>query len=407
MLYILASLIIMACMANDFDLVSTVPLTQAAFVGVTDQYPGSVGPALLVTTFSARKDSIALIPSIRGIMEGGQAEAMTLTHDVTWPNECHIPPKTALNTSTAVIAGGFLVPGKSNGEISLLNLLEPSSDPVTISTKKKGYFYHHVVWHDVDGDGRQDILSARVNKPILGSSTGEMVWLKQPARAGEAWEEQVLFTGPDVWFVVYDVDGDGKMEIIATQFFTKTVGLVMYSCDEDHWATCQAKKSVVTQVIDSTIGTAFYVSVVDANKDGKMDLLVTNNNDKNGSVFAYEIPASPKDPSAVWQQHVLLSGFKPIKTMLGAGAPGNLATGNYKPNSKPFIIVSGDDNGNLVHLKATSEDPSDWSYTANTLYQATGTTGNVIVVDVNQDQKDDIIVAQYDEGSVQFWKNSM
>lgn len=396
-----------ATFANDFSLVNTVAVEQAAFISVALDYPGSTGPALLVTTFSAKTDSIAVIPSIRNVYTGQKGNATQLTTAVTWPNECRVPPVAALNTSTAVIAGGFLVPGKGNGEISFLNLLDPASSPTPVSTLKKGYFYHHVKWFDVDGDGLEDMLSARVDKPFFGASKGEMVWLKQPALSTDEWKETVLFQGPDVWFILHDVDGDGRQEIIATQFFVKTVGLVMYSCDEDAWVTCQSKNSVVTRVIDSSIGTAFYVEAVDANNDGKLDLLVTNNNGKNGSVFAYEIPSSPKDPTAVWPKHTLATGFKPLKSMLGAGAPGNLGVGHYKENSKPFIVVSGDDNGNLVYLKPHSTDPSNWDYDKTTLYQATGTTGNLLVVDINQDQKDDIIVAQYDEGSIQFWANQM
>ena len=47
------------------------------------------------------------------------------------------------------------------------------------------------------------------------------MWFKRPAdpTAG-AWEEHVLFeNGPDVSFLYDDFDGDGKMELVATEFF--------------------------------------------------------------------------------------------------------------------------------------------------------------------------------------------
>jgi hypothetical protein len=204
-----------------------------------------------------------------------------------------------------------------------------------------------------------------------------MVWLKQPNPfVNGPWQEQVLFQGPDVWFVLNDVDGDGKMEFITTQYFSSQVGLILYWCNSDTWLDCANSKTVQSRVIDSTIGTAFYVVVSDVNGDGKDELLVTNNNNKNGGVFAYEIPANPKSSSTVWPKHTLCDGFKPLHPLLpGSGAPGNLAL--LKGSGlKPNIVVSGDDNGNLVLLTpASSTNTTDWKYLRSTLYQATGTTG--------------------------------
>ena len=72
-------------------------------------------------------------------------------------------------------AGGFLVPGKSTGGIYLFNL--DTNQNVKISTDKSGWFYHRTVFFDVDGDGLQDIISARATKPIFGSAGSELVRL--------------------------------------------------------------------------------------------------------------------------------------------------------------------------------------------------------------------------------------
>ena len=49
-----------------------------------------------------------------------------------------------------------------------------------LTTDKNGFFYHMGIWRDMNGDGRKDLLTARVNKPIIGASTGELLWLEQP-----------------------------------------------------------------------------------------------------------------------------------------------------------------------------------------------------------------------------------
>jgi hypothetical protein len=132
--------------------------------------------------------------------------------------------------------------------------------------------------------------------------------------------------------------------------------------------------------------------------------LVTNNNNKNGGVFAYEIPSDPKASSSVFPKHLLHDGFKPLHPLNpGAGAPGNTALAKSTDGSKPSIVVSGDDSGLLVVLEPNSKTSSDWTYTATTLYAASGTTGNVHVEDIDGDGLVDLLVAQYTESTVQFW----
>lgn len=60
--------------------------------------------------------------------------------------------------------------------------MDPFGSPqcVKLTTDKDGYFYHMVIWRDMNSDGRMDILTARVNKPVFGSSVGELLWLEQP-----------------------------------------------------------------------------------------------------------------------------------------------------------------------------------------------------------------------------------
>ena len=60
------------------------------------------------------------------------------------------------------------------------------------------------------------------------------MWLEQPAPTADddldartttaGWETRVLITdGPDVAFVVIDADGDGRAQVVATEFFVHQV----------------------------------------------------------------------------------------------------------------------------------------------------------------------------------------
>ena len=51
---------------------------------------------------------------------------------------------------------------------------------------------------DMNGDGLLDVLTARATKPIVGTQSGEMLWLEQPASnplSGDAWTEHVISSG--------------------------------------------------------------------------------------------------------------------------------------------------------------------------------------------------------------------
>ena len=80
-------------------------------------------------------------------------------------------------------AGGFLVPGKQTGTIDLFDMSDPKAPVQTqVSTDKKGWFYHKIVWYDMNGDGKLDIVAARATVPMSPGKKpeGELIWLEQP-----------------------------------------------------------------------------------------------------------------------------------------------------------------------------------------------------------------------------------
>jgi hypothetical protein len=69
------------------------------------------------------------------------------------------------------IASGFLVPFKSRGSIRLVDLSHDSPGKpieITLGTDDHQWFYHRVLWLDMNGDGRKDAVTCRGKKPILG-----------------------------------------------------------------------------------------------------------------------------------------------------------------------------------------------------------------------------------------------
>lgn len=184
------------------------------------------------------QDYVGVISDASKLVTGGSTSVTTLTSNVVWPNEFEPVEDGTLPSPynvSGIICGGFIPPTKSTGAIQLLDLTKADSSPTTISVKESGFFYHKTYFMDIDGDGLKDVLAARTNFPTSGTPTGQLVYLPQPNPFAAPWEEIVLVEGPDVFFVMYDVDGDGMDEVLAAQFF-EYPGLWMYWCDSSTWS---------------------------------------------------------------------------------------------------------------------------------------------------------------------------
>jgi len=400
--------------------VTTFPLKNVAVTAIADPWPGSKGPALLVTTFSPfGSEPVSYVSDLAAVAkEGAPALAKTLEEDTPWNNYVGMAPS-EVGDAVVVTAGGFLVPGHSTGSIDLFDATTPSHAIRTqVSTDKKGWFYHKIVWNDMDGDGKLDIVAARATVPMTSGAKpeGELLWLKQPAinaTNGSPWVETVVVAGPDVDFIMEDLDGDGQKEVIAAQFFSAPQ-LAVYSCEEKTWSLCNSTSVKIT-VIDAEKGPFFTVRTADLNNDGKKELLVSNNQDDGtGSVFAFEPPVNARGDT--WVRHELATGFKPYPSIIpspGAhsrGAPGT-ATAFHAETSKvgkekPRILLSGDDGGFVTILTPSSEDDGDWSYSNSYLCNSTGTMGSPSIYDVDGDGFVELFIPFYSAGKMEIYNFS-
>ena len=320
--------------------------------------------------------------------ENTAARSISLMTDaITWPNEIKPLPPALGAKGWVSVAGGFLVPGKGQGNISLLNL---ESGQVVDITKIPNVFYHRVEWHDMNHDGRLDIVTARAHKPMFGPGTGEMVWLEQPQSPfSQEWIEHPMIKGPDVYFRGSDLDHDGNVDFLVTEFFGKKLSFIHQDAHSKEW-----KKSI----IDDTIGSGFDLSFVDLNLDGKTDVLVTNH-EKNAdmaAVFAYEIPSNL---DSKWKRHTLLTQIETTQGGIAQASPGEAIA--FSPSkaldaSKPWIAIAGDGSQRLWLLEPNTQDPNDWTYKSSIPLQTQSTIGRIEVSDLDDDGYKEIHVPAYD-----------
>lgn len=387
-------------------------LTQSQ-VAVTEPAIWSDGSSnLLVTTFNPSGGStVGILSNLDQHLDAAPALDV-YTDDANWPNQAS--GVSFQGSDTILVAGGFLVPGHGTGEIDAIDVKTKAS--VKLSTDKSGFFYHEAVLEDMNGDGQQDILTARAKIPTLEfweKKEAQLLWLEAPD-----WTEHVLLEGgPDVAFAVTrNFNGDSAPNdlpvIVATQFFLQPA-LAIYFCatvGAKAWSQCAAG-DLRNVTVDASEGSFFNVRIVDMNNDGVAEILATNNRaDGKGGVFAYEVPAlNWREAANPWTKHVLARGFAPISSLIpqpGQGAPGIALPVKIPGVDKLAVVLSTDDGGQIVQLTPSSGAADDWTYAVDFVVNSTGTVGTPSVMDVDNDGYPELFIPHNKEGHLDMhtWK---
>jgi len=338
-------------------------------------------------------------------------DMQVLDHKADWTNDICYMPKEAVGFEGVVVTSGFLVPFKTHGKLQLFNTeTSPPGGPYDISLlDKHDWAYHRAMWHDMDGDGDLDLVTARFHQnTVTGVTSKSFAYMQNdgesPVDQGLWHQQEVVTDGPDVGFRMVQLSSGGKDYdvVIAGEFWNERV--VLYWTDEGDWSD---SANVHSRVLDNTTGQVFDVFYDDLNGDGTPELWASGFDleAKNGSLYAWSVPED--FISGEWPRVTLDTNFHPNSMLFGETmSPGSAvafhpSTAAKLSGAKPLILLSGDDDGNHYVLQATSADAEDWSYQRQTLVETGKTTaGQVTVADLDDDGYNELVLAGYTIGKL-------
>ncbi|KAK3863385.1 hypothetical protein Pcinc_030835 [Petrolisthes cinctipes] len=335
-----------------------------------------------------------------------------------WPNNPDYLPSSVAGAEGVVWSSGFLVPGKKAGQLQLYDTSNPLgliSGPYNIaSLDTEEWSYHRTIWKDMDMDGDLDALTARFHTRVIGSILIQLVYLENPNTGfSEGWTQHVLATdGPDVSFDLVTLSAGGRTYdcVVVGEFWNQRTSIYWTESETNDWSDTSLIKS---RIINPEAGQVFDVLVDDFNRDGELEFIATEylTDLGVGQVSVYMFPTDFRTDNFTYFK--IADGFRPNQ-ILGAQtmSPGTPKT--YYPTQayaedvaddglphKPYILVSGDDDGRTYILMPNSDVRDDWVYQKHILVDTMETTvGKMAHGDFDGDGYEEVVVAGYSAGKL-------
>ena len=219
-------------------------------------------------------------------------------------------------------------------------------------------------------------------------------------------DADIVYTDGAHNIVPYDLDNDGKVELIANSYRSDTLILYKYSSDSNNpsnWSRYVIDSSVgggiprrpiiefiksklKEKLIGGFIGGAHYTAITDINRDGTNDLIVAGDL-KRYDVVWYEVPEDITKIS-LWRKHIIYKN--------DLHRTYHVETGDIDGDGEQDVVfVSKTDNsvGWLKNNGSFSEWPLTW--VDNNCIRCF----NVRVADIDNDGQNDIIASEDDSAN--------
>lgn len=282
------------------------------------------------------------------------------------------------------------------------------------------FSYHSAVYADIDGNGTRDIVSVgeQAGDPQTPADDIVELHLFKGNTNGTFQPAIKLADGGGGLIEAYDVNRDGRMDIVSPQFFGPVAGQPMVpaaardaSVASFVWFENKGNSVFARHAIGTNQGTGFaIVPVTGLRGDNVVRWVATNHTNRNitfppyalypePAVYEFTPGADPRQPWAVRQ--LSAPGSFPVTGGVGQAAPGAAAVGHLNADGRLDIAVSGDGSRAVYWL----EQRADGTFATHQLPNSTGygQSGGPVVMDLNLDFRKEIVFGSFDQNAMSIW----
>ncbi|HQQ96158.1 MAG TPA: FG-GAP-like repeat-containing protein [Cyclobacteriaceae bacterium] len=243
---------------------------------------------------------------------------------------------------------------------------------------------------DLDGDGKVDMVVTNYGTSNISvyrntSSTGSITATSFAPKVDFALSSNSYAAA------VGDVDGDGKLDIVASNYFSGTISVFRNTASPGSLTS----SSFAAAVQFTAGGFPLYIGIRDFDLDGKSDIAVLNTGSNNVSVFRNI--GSPGTINA--------SSLSPkVDFAIGAFGQG-LIVEDLDVDGKPDILVTVGNGVEILRNNANRGAITGTSFDAKVNF-VTGSFPNYAATgDLDNDGKPDIVVSNWSNGNISVLKN--
>ncbi|MDB5334621.1 MAG: hypothetical protein JWN70_240, partial [Planctomycetaceae bacterium] len=301
----------------------------------------------------------------------------------------------AAGVTTATIAipitGDQLFEGNENFSVNLTGVTDSAGSGISFANKQDfstDTRPRAVAIGDLNGDGKPDVavtitssskVSVYLNTTTTGSSTATFA------------PKSDFITGNTPYAVqIGDLNGDGKPDLATTNFFGRSVSVLLNTTPTGASSATFATKHDFT-VLDNP----YYVSFADINGDGRPDLVVADQG--SGSISVLLNQTAPGAPTPSFSSKFdFLSGTTPA-----GWNPDCVKVGDLNGDGKPDLTVANNYSSSLsILLNTTATGAATPTFMAPQDFTPFAKNFSADLADVNADGKLDIAIVDIDDNTV-------
>jgi hypothetical protein len=245
---------------------------------------------------------------------------------------------------------------------------------------------------DVNGDGKIDIVAVNADNKVISIFRNA----SQPGNIDtNSFDTRIDVSGGNVMrgVVLGDLDGDGKIDIVASDTGDSTVSVFQNQCSGTNI-------SFASRVSFGTAAGAFGVGIADVDRDGKADIISVNNGGGSAGTVS------------IWKNISTTGLISDTSFMQRIDLPADnsgesLAIADIDGDGKLDLVVGSPSAGGIFIYRNTSTAGviNNNSFAPEVTFGAAGTVNHVALADIDGDGKVDIAVVTQASGVLSVFKN--